>query len=93
MFDALPLSYGGDIVIVIVIVVVVVVVVVVVHFSWVSVFLGSTPFNVQLDVPGTQVPRTPPTGEPKVPRTPPLRGGGLRGDECPPSRFFKASEG
>jgi len=25
-----------------------------VHFSWVSVFLGSTPFNVQLDVRGTK---------------------------------------
>ena len=25
-------------------------------------------------------------------RTPPLRGGGLRGDECPPSRFSKADE-
>jgi len=80
MFDALPLSYGGDIVDLGL--VMVMVMVVLVHFYWFSVFLGSTPFNVQLDVPGTQ-----------VPRTPPLRGGGLRGDECPPSRFCKASEG
>jgi hypothetical protein len=54
VFDALPLSYGGDIDGVIVIAIVIVLVLVLVHFYWFSVFLGSTPFNVQLDVPGTQ---------------------------------------
>ena len=60
MFDALPLSYGGDIVDLglglglVMVMVMVVLVHVLVHFSWFSVLLGSTPFNVQLDVRGTK---------------------------------------